>query len=257
VKLALATLWILVGGAITGGLYWAFLITPVSTILALITSALLAIAVLAVLGTVVNGAIDILARGFSLAGLRRAFASSTAVIPAGLVVLALWAVTNKAEVSVAQYGGQINAWFIARFGWDDVSWFFTAIRYLAVWLRWVIGGLLAVSLMTAVLTGGWRALASASWVGRAIRPRAVAVATLAFVTLIELPWIYLVPWRPESLPATAVEMVFIVAKLSLAAILAAVGSALLISEASSLAPSAAHVPPSGASEPQTNASLQP
>ena len=255
-KLALASLWLLIGGAITGALYWGFLITPVSTILALITSALLAIVVLAVLGTVVNGAIDIVSRGFSLAGLRHAFASSAAVIPAGLVVLALWAITNMGEVSVAQYNGQINAWFIARFGWDDVSWLFTAIRYLAMWLRWVISGLLAVSLMAAVLNAGWSALAGASWMSRAIRPRAVAVATLAFVTLIELPWIYLVPWRPESLPATAVEMVFIVSKLSLAAILAAVGSALLIREASALGPSAS-VPPSGVSEPQTNASLQP
>ena len=37
----LITAWILAGGALTAGVYWAFLNTPESTILALITSAVL------------------------------------------------------------------------------------------------------------------------------------------------------------------------------------------------------------------------
>lgn len=231
-KLALATIWILIGGAIAGGLYWMFLITPVSTTLALAVTALLAIAVLCIAGAVINGTIEIVSRGFSAAGLRRAFASIGTIIPAGLILLLLWWLTSRVELSVAQYSGQISAWFIARFGWDNMSWLFTTISYAAMWFRWVLGGMLALSLMAAMLASGWSAAGRPSWIGRALRPRALLLATLAFALLVALPWMYLVPWRPTGIPATSVELVFIVSKLSIAAILGALGFALIIREAS-------------------------
>jgi hypothetical protein len=43
---------------------------------------------------------------------------------------------------------------------------------------------------------------------------------------------YLVPWRPKGLPPSSVEFAFIVAKLSLSAILFAIGAALITYEAS-------------------------
>lgn len=229
-KLALATIWLLVGSASAGGIYWGFLITPVSTVLALITSALLAVAVVAVLGFVANGALEIVSRGFSLTGLRHALGATGSIVPAALIVFALWWLTTRVELSVAQYSGQISAWFIARFGWDDVSWLFTTIRYAATWLRWVIGALLALSLMSAILNGGWGESRRPSWIGRALRPRALLVATLAFVVLIALPWAYLVPWRPEGLPASSLELVFIVTKLSLAASAGALALGLIARE---------------------------
>ena len=231
-KLALATLWILAGGAIIGGLYWGFLITPVSTVIALIASAVLAIVTLAVAGLVANGTIEIWLRGFSVSGLRRALGSVASVVPAALIVLVLWWMTSRAELFVKENSGQINAWFIARFGWDNVAWLFTSIRYAATWLRWVLGAMLALSLMAGILAAGWGAVAAPAWIARALRPRALLFATLWFAALIVLPWIYLVPWRPEGLPATSIEMVFIVAKLSVSAMLAAAGLALIAHEAS-------------------------
>jgi hypothetical protein len=231
VRLALASLWILIGGAIAGGLYWGFLITPVSTVLALITSALLAIAVLAMIGVTANGAIAILTSGFSMTGLRRALASVGSIIPAGLIVLVLWWLSSRAELSAAQNSGPINAWFIARFGWDDVSGLFTTIRYVAMWFRWVLGAVLALSVMTLMLESGWSAMVTPAWITRALRPRVLLIATLSLVILIALPWRYLVPWRPEGLPATSIEMVFIVTKLAVAAILAALAVALIAREA--------------------------
>lgn len=231
-KLALATLWILIGGAIAGGLYWAFLITPVSTTLALAATALLAIAVLCIAGAVINGTIEIVSRGFSASGLRRVVTYLGSIIPAGLIVLLLWWLTSRVELSVAQYSGQISAWFIARLGWDDMSWLFTTISYAAMWFRWVLGGMLALSLMAAMLTSGWSAAGRPSWIGHALRPRALLLATLAFVLFIALPWMYLVPWRPAGIPATSVELAFIVTKLSVAAVLAAAGLALIAREAS-------------------------
>jgi hypothetical protein len=231
-RLALATIWILIGLAITGALYWAFLITPVSTAFALGATALLAIGVLALAGLIVNGAIEILSGGFSMAGVRRACASIGSVVPAGLIILLLWWLTSRTEAFVTESSGQISAWFIARFGWDDMSWLFTSIRYAAAWVRWVLGSMLAVSLMAGVLALGWRAVVQSAWITRALQPRGLLIATLGFAILIVLPWVYLVPWRPENLPATTIEMVFIVSKLSIAAVLSAIGLALVAREAS-------------------------
>ena len=231
-KFLLATLWVLLGAALTAGVYWGFLITPESTIWMLMLSAVLAIVALAMAGLTANGALAILSGGVSAAGMTRALRAVPAVVPAALIVLLIWWITARGETWIAMRNGQISAWFIARFGWDDISWLFTTIRYIAQWLRWVVAALLVLSLLAAVVTSGWRALAQFAWVRRALHPRAVIIATLLFVALIALPWIYLVPWRPKGLPASSVEFAFIVAKLSLSAILVAIGAALIAREAS-------------------------
>jgi hypothetical protein len=107
-----------------------------------------------------------------------------------------------------------------------MSWLFTAIRYGAGWLRWVIAALLAIWLM-ATLVHGFKFRLSA---------RRVALASLWFAVLIALPWAYLVPWRPSWLPATSAEIAFTVVKLSIAALLLAAGAALVIREGSPRTP---------------------
>jgi hypothetical protein len=229
-KLLAAIVWVVVGAALTAGVYWGFLITPESTLGALMLSAVLAMAALAMAGLTMNGTVAIVNDGVSARAMRRAVLAVPAVVPAALIVLLVWWITGRIETWVAMRNGQISAWFIARFGWDDVSWLFTTIRYLAHWFRWVIAALLVLSLLAAVVTSGWRALPHFAWLRRALHPRAVIVATLLFVALIALPWIYLVPWRPKALPASSAELAFIVAKLSLSAILAAVAATLIARE---------------------------
>ena len=235
-RLALAALWILAGAAVTGGVYWGFLITPESTVWALMVSALLAIVALGLAGFTAGGAIAMWWHGASMTGVKQALRSIPGVIPAALIVWIIWWIAHRAEVWLTMRSGQISAWFIARFGWDDMSWLFTAFGIAADWFRWVIAGLLALSLMAGFVSIGWRALAQGAWVRRALRPRAIAGATLWFGALIALPWLYLVPWRPENLPPTSIEFAFIVAKLSVSAILFAVGAALIVYEASRLPP---------------------
>ena len=235
-RLALATLWILAGSVLTAGVYWGFLITPESTIWALMVSGALALVALALAGLTASGAIAMWWHGASLTAVRRAVRSIPGVIPAALIVLLIWWLANRAEAWIAMRSGAINAWFIARFGWDDVSWLFAGIGYVADWFRWVIAALLALSLMAGFVAIGWRSLAQAAWLRRALRPRAIAAATLWFGGLIALPWIYLLPWRPQALPPTSIEFAFIVAKLSLSAILFAIGAALVVYEASRLPP---------------------
>ena len=111
-----------------------------------------------------------------------------------------------------------------RFAWIAT----TAVSYACL----VMAALLALSLMAGFVAIGWRALAQPAWLRRALRPRTIASATVWFGGLIALPWIYLVPWRPQGLPPTSIEFAFIVAKLSLSVILFAIGAALVAYEAS-------------------------
>jgi hypothetical protein len=230
-RLVIVTAWILLGAALAGGAYWGFLNTPESTAVALIVSALLVVLTMVLVAITINGAISLWVHGPSAAALRRSLTRVAAVVPALIIVAVFWWIAASIDTWVALRSGEINAWFIARFGWDDMSWLFTGIRYFTMWLRWVAGPLLAVSLMGGLAALGWRAGARPHWLRRGMRLRTLAVATLWFVVLIVLPWIYLVPWRPDWLPPSGTELAFIVGKLALAAMVMAAGVALMIYEA--------------------------
>jgi hypothetical protein len=197
-----------------------------------IASALLAIAALALAGFTASGSIALLMHGRSAAGIRRALSGIAGAVPAAAIVFIVWWLTTSGEAWIGLRSGQINAYFIAQFGWANMSWLFTTVGYAAEWLRWVLAGLLALSLIAGFVALGWSALGQGSWLRRALRPRTLLVATFWFVVLIALPWVYLVPWRPKQLPASSVELAFIVAKLSLSAILFAIGATLIAREAS-------------------------
>ena len=233
-KLVIVTAWILFGAAATAGAYWGFLNTPESTALALTLSAVLVTLTVVLLSITINGAIALWVSGPSSIALRRSLMRVPAVAPALLVFAGFWWLAYRVDTWVALRSGEINAWFIATLGWGDVAWFFTAVRFFTTWLRWVVGGLLAISLMGGLAVVGWRAATQLQWVRRGVRPRPLVTASLWFVTLIALPWIYLVPWRPEWLPPSGAELAFIAAKLSIAAILMAAGVALMIYEATRL-----------------------
>lgn len=230
-RLVTITLWILVGAALTGGVYWAFLITPESTIWSLAASALLLLSAGFLLALTVSGALLGWQRGVSSSLFRAAAAGVPASIPAALIAGLIWWAVGAATGRVTIYSGPINAWFIAAVGWDDVSWLFTGISWLAVWLRWVVAPMLALALMAAVLYGGWREIARAAWIKRAISPMPLATATLLFAALVAAPWSYLAPWRPGGLPATSVELAFVIGKLAVTALLMATGVALIIRQA--------------------------
>ena len=232
--LVLVTTWILVGAAVTGGAYWGFLNTPESTVFTIASSVLLVLLTTALLAMTINGAIFLWANGPSAPALKRSFKVIPAIIPALLVFALFWWLAYRIDTWVALRSGEINAWFIATFGWDNISWLFTSIRFFTNWMRWVLGAVLALSLMGGMAVIGWRAGTRLPWLRRALRPRTLALATLWFVVLIVLPWLHLVPWRPDWVPPSGAELAFIVGKLAIAAILMAVGVALMIYEVTRL-----------------------
>ena len=175
-------------------------------------------------------------------GVRRAARAIPAALPAGVVLLMFWWMSSGIEDWFTIRSGEINALFIARFGWSDVSALFKGVHALAVWLRWVLASLLAASLMAGMLAAGWPALRQPSWIRRALHPRAIVVATAAFALFVAVPWMYLVPWRPRGIPATSAELAFIGAKLAVAAILCAIGAAIILREASRVPPATQTAP---------------
>jgi hypothetical protein len=230
-RLVLVTAWLLIGAAVTGGAYWGFLTTPESSVPALIAQALFILLAFVLLSLTINGAITLWANGPSAPALKRSISRIPAIVPALLVFALFWWAASRLDTWVALRSGGINAWFIARFGWDDVSWLFAAFRWFSTWLRWVVGSVLAMSLMAGMGVIGWRAAVRWQWLRRGMRPRTLTAATLWFAALIALPWIYLVPWRPEWVPPSGAELAFIIGKLSIASILMAAGVALMIYEA--------------------------
>jgi len=230
-RLVTVTLWILVGAALTGGAYWSFLITPESTIWMLLVSALLLLTASVVAGLTLGGAIIGWREGVSTALLRTAVATVPAVIPAALLVGAVWWLTGAVTDRITINSGPINAWFIATLGWDDVAWLFTGIGWLASWLKWVVAPLLGLAMMGRIIRGGWHELAGVTWLRHGLAPANLAAATLCFAAFVAVPWIYLAPWRPASLPATTIELVFIITKLSVTAVLMATGAALIVRQA--------------------------
>jgi len=230
-RLVTVTLWILLGAALTGAAYWSFLITPESTIWMLIVSAVLLLTTCFVVSLTLAGVIVGWRDGVSAGMLRTAIAAVPAAMPAALLVGAIWWATSSVADVVAINSGPINAWFIATLGWDDVSWLFTGIDWLASWLKWVVAPLLGLAMMGRITLGGWPELAGLTWLRHGLAPINLAVATLLFAAFVAAPWIYLAPWRPTSLPATTVELVFIIVKLSVVTVLMSTGAALIIRQA--------------------------
>lgn len=220
-RLLLVSAWILIGTAAAGAVYWAFLNTPESTVWALAASAVLLLLALFVAGTTLAGAILLWTHGLSRRIVGDALRGSPAVIPALLIVLAVWWLAGHVETWIALRSGPINAWAMARLGMNDVSWLIAGVGYAVLWARWVVAGLLATWVVAAILHGAKHRLS----------PARVGLASLWFVALVALPWAYLVPWRPAGIPPTAMETAFIGGKLLVAAAIMSLGAALVIREA--------------------------
>jgi hypothetical protein len=225
-RTARVTGWMLGGSAGLAALYWLLLNTPETSTLALAASAALLLALLALSALVVNVAV-LLSRGSPFGeAFRRGIRGAPWFVAMLVPLAAIWWVITAVDSWVSNHAGEINAWFIARFGWADVSRLFLAETWLARWLGWVVAPLAGLSLLAAWLDYGGAGVRRDAWLVRAWHWRTLILATLVFVLFIVLPW-QITQWRP-ALPATWVEPAVAALRLSVVAILWSAGAALLI-----------------------------
>ena len=221
----------LAGAGVTGAIYWGLLNTPESTAWMLALSVVLA-ALAAVAAALTIGVVLLAWSGqdWSRALLVRAVRGLPASVLPVLLVALVWSIVLRGHAWVDAHSGEINAWFIARFGWSDVQWLFTTIAWLAWWLQWVVAPFVALA--------WWRSLLVGAPIREALRPMGVLLATAIVLMLVWMPWTQLVPWRPRSLAPGTMELAFVTAKLGTVALLSAIGWSLVARTASATAPPA-------------------
>jgi hypothetical protein len=218
-------LWLAAGSAILSGLSWLFLNTPETNTLTLGASLVLLIALLMTGAVVVNAAV-LMARGGRLsASVRQGLRGTLWFIAVLIPLVGIWWALARGQQWVGDHSGEINAWFIARFGWADISRLLIAEQWIERWLSWVVVPLAAVSLLAALLERGARG-GGERWLRRAWRGRTLAIATIVWALFFVLPW-QLTTWRP-NLPATWVQPAVAALRLLAVVLLWAVGAAVLL-----------------------------
>jgi hypothetical protein len=214
---------ILASGAIVSALlYWTLLNTPDSNAIVLAISALLVVLMVVSVSIAVSAA-TLVARGVSTrAAIGRAPRSAGWFLIAFTPLVLAWIAIGRFDRWVLDHQGEINAWFIARFGWADIAWLLRAETWASRWLRWAVVPVMCVSLLATLLTSETRT----AWLRRALHWRTLLVVTTAFVLLMALPW-QLTAWRPQ-LPPTWLQPTLAAVRLGAAFVLGTTGFALLV-----------------------------
>ena len=149
-----------------------------------------------------------------------------AIVLGALVFALVWWLTGKGAIWHAQYGGQLDAWIIARTGKSETARLHSAIFWLLWFLRWGLGLTIALSLAAWAVRDGVRALGSLRWLASALNPLRWLGVTALVGLGIALPWHH-VYWRPEKISIGA-EPWFVTAKLALIVLVVAFAWALTL-----------------------------
>jgi hypothetical protein len=211
-----------VSDIVAGALFWALLNTPDANAAMLALSALLALVIVAVAAIAVSAA-TLVARGASMR-----HALTAAPRGAGWFVIAFaplivaWVAIERFDRWIVSRQGEINAWFIAEFGWADISWLLRAEVWTSRWVRWAMLPVVCLSLLAALLESERRL----QWLRRAFHWRTVVLATAAFAVLMVLPW-QLTAWRPQ-LPPTGLQPAVAAVRLGAAFVLGLFGATLIL-----------------------------
>jgi hypothetical protein len=220
------------GSLIAAALYWLLLNTPESNALMLVASLVIVLALVAVVAVTVNGAVlsaHCASFGTALvAGARGIGWFLVAMAP----LVAGWWVIGRGDDWIARHQSEIQAWFIARFDWADITRLLQAELWVSRWLRWAVLPMASLSLLSALLIRS----RPSGWLRHASHWRTLLVATAVFVLLFALPW-QLTRWRPE-LPPTWVEPAIAGLRLGLVFLFGLLGAAVMIIASAGSAPAA-------------------
>jgi hypothetical protein len=222
--------WLAIGGAVVFGFWWLFLNTSEADLFRLILSGLYLLLSAATAGVVANTAMMLAAGGGLLLSARVAIRRLHWFLIGALLVAVGAAATGAADAFVAQRYGEINAWFISAMGWTETQPLFDLLRYLSIWLRWVIVPVAACAFVSALVRGrGARVAARA--VRRAWGWKTMLIVTAAFVLLVAWPW-RAAFWVSQPIGPPWTEPVMAGLRLSLIAAAASLGAAIFVTAAS-------------------------
>jgi hypothetical protein len=147
---------------------------------------------------------------------------------------ACWWLAGRLGSWYASQRGELDAWFIARFGWTNTSVVHFLVGWLVAFLRYVV----ALSLSLAFFVQGSRAPLrsfASRWIRAAFSPARLLSLAVLLLLLFWLPW-RAVYWKPGWLNPNWQEVVFVALKLGLLYIVAHVGWALGLLSAASWKP---------------------
>jgi len=206
--------WLAVGHAALGVVFWVFLQVPESNVLMLAASLLLVMAMIFVLGCVEAFGVaraQSEKRLLAAAG-RAARRAPLVVLPLAGFAIIFW-LTGVAGNWLTGHAGEIDAWIIATTGWTRTAGLHAALGWLLAFVCFGVGISLAVSQFAALVVDGPQAAGRTAWLRRGFGWRQLVVTALAVLVGIWLPW-KAAYWRPTSLPPTWVEPAFAAAKLA-------------------------------------------
>jgi hypothetical protein len=226
--LVASVVWLIVGHAVLGGLFWGLLQVPESNAWMLAVSALLVLLLFVVGGWVETTAALMWVRPSGVRERSRRALGALPVFLLGLIVFgAAWWVSGWfASYAVAHRGG-IDAALMARFGWTRTGWIHEALAWIAWFVRYPIGLSLALAATISGAVDGPRAVIRLRWIARALSPVRLLVVALWLLLFVWLPW-QAAYWRPRSVPTNWVEPVFVAAKLLVIYLLMNIGWSLVL-----------------------------
>ena len=227
-RIAGATLWLMMGHAVVGGLFWLLLNVPESNVAMLLLSAVIVLVLVAAAALVESAAVVRLDgprenRRF----LARAPSAFVAFIVAAAVVWAIWWMTGHATRWLAIHGGEMDAWLLLHFNFTRTARLHAGLAWLVTAVRDVTGLSIAAALIAAgTLEGATSLLRVRAWARRALAPLRLAAIACCWALLLWLPWAA-ATWRPRTIPRSA-ELMFVSVKLAVLYVAINLGIALIL-----------------------------
>jgi hypothetical protein len=206
-----STITLAIGYALAAALLWGLLNVPESNVPALLLSALLVLLIAIMTGVTTGTAAALSAHAGLFASLRRAI-RALPVFLLGVVIFALlWWLTGVSETWWNVHRGEVDALFLRYLGFTRTSPLHTTIFWLLSLVRWVLGLSLVVAPVVVSVRRGSGLLPG---LRVATRLLPLLAATIGLLIITQGLW-RVAYWRPGSLPATQMEVVFAAAKLGL------------------------------------------
>lgn len=207
------TAWLAVGHALVLALLWALVQVPESNAWMLAASALIAVAAIALTGWVEGVGMAAWTPGTSW---RQAFVLTVRALPGAILGVALfglvWLLTGHLSLAWTSHRGEVDAWVMLHAGWARTAALHATVEWLLLFIRYVVGLSLALTLIGWAVLRGVTRLSRPRWLLAAASPVRLLIITALLAGTMWLPW-KAVYWRPRWIEPTWHEPVFVSVKL--------------------------------------------